>query len=173
MAFGILSHTTVPILVVPPRAVKGTVSSAVPEGGVFDSILHPTDFSETAGKAFAAVEAIAGSTAVSRVTLMHVQDKERLTSHLRDRLEEFNRIDGERLDALTGRLKQRGVADVRIDIAYGSPVQEILRISKEGCSLIAMGGQGRGYTSEILLGSVSHNVGRHSGCPVLLVPAVR
>jgi nucleotide-binding universal stress UspA family protein len=173
VAFGIVSRATVPVLILPVRAVQGKVRSTVREDGLFDRILYPTDFSDTAERAFATVAEIVGSTAVSRATLLHVQDKERVTSHLRDRLEEFNRIDQERLGRLAGRLKEQGHTDVKTEIIYGSPIQEILKMSKEGFTLIIMGSQGRGYISEIFLGSVSHNVVRHSTCPVLLVPAVR
>ena len=161
------------MLILPVRAVQGKVRSTVREDGLFDRILYPTDFSDTAERAFATVAEIVGSTAVSRATLLHVQDKERVTSHLRDRLEEFNRIDQERLGRLAGRLKEQGHTDVKTEIIYGSPIQEILKMSKEGFTLIITGSQGRGYISEIFLGSVSHNVVRHSTCPVLLVPAVR
>jgi len=177
VAFGIISRATLPVLILPLRAVQGEVRSTVRADGLFNSILHPTDFSDTAERAFATVAEIVGSTAVSRATLLHVQDTERVTSHLRDRLDEFNRIDKERLDRLAKRLKEKGHTDVRTEIAHGSPIQEILKkskeMSKEGCTLTIMGSQGRGYISEIFLGSVSHNVVRHSACPVLLVPAVR
>ncbi|MCA1785684.1 MAG: universal stress protein [Desulfobacteraceae bacterium] len=36
-----------------------------------------------------------------------------------------------------------------------------------------MGTQGRGFLGEFFLGSVSHNVARHSVAPVLLVPGLR
>jgi nucleotide-binding universal stress UspA family protein len=59
-------------------------------------------------------------------------------------------------------------------ITYGSPVTEILKkATDDGVTLIVMGSQGRGYISELFLGSVSHNVARHAGVPVLLVPLPR
>ena len=67
-----------------------------------------------------------------------------------------------------------GPAGVRCDITNGSPVNEILKKAREdAASLIVMGSQGRGYISELFLGSVSHNVARHAGMPVLLVPSPR
>jgi len=37
--------------------------------------------------------------------------------------------------------------------------------------LTVMGSQGRGYVSDLFLGSVSHNVARQSVASVLLIPA--
>ncbi|BCU06400.1 universal stress protein [Allochromatium tepidum] len=65
-------------------------------------------------------------------------------------------------------------AEIGIEIAYGAPVTEILRVIREqGARLVVMGSQGRGFIEEIFLGSVSHNVARHSPAAVLLVPAKR
>jgi len=36
-----------------------------------------------------------------------------------------------------------------------------------------MGSQGRGFISEVFMGSVSHGVAMHSGAPLLLIPAKR
>jgi nucleotide-binding universal stress UspA family protein len=39
--------------------------------------------------------------------------------------------------------------------------------------VIVMGSQGRGFISEVFLGSVSHQVVRQAPVPVLLIPALR
>jgi len=138
-----------------------------------EHVLFPTDFSDNAEHAFSYVEKIA-ECGLKRVTLLHVQDKARIDRHLKDRLEEFNRIDTERLERLKAELAKRGVKDVHIDLPYGSPKKEIInRTRQDDVSLVVMGSQGRGYIAELFLGSVSHAVARHSGAPVLLVPAIR
>jgi nucleotide-binding universal stress UspA family protein len=126
-------------------------------------VLFPTDFSDNAEHAFAYVKKIAKCGA-KQVTLLHVQDKGKIDRHLKDRLEEFNKIDTERLE----RLK-----DIRIELPYGSPKKEIIDHTRLGdVSLVVMGSQGRGFIGEIFLGSVSHAVARHSEVPVLLVPLI-
>jgi len=93
-----------------------------------------------------------------------------LGTHLHDRLDQFNTIDRGRLEALKERLRAIGKARVAIDIPYGLPVEEILkRATIAKTSLVVMGSHGRGYISELFLGSVSHNVARHSEAPVLLI----
>jgi nucleotide-binding universal stress UspA family protein len=142
-------------------------------GNMMEHILYPTDFSDNAENAFAYVKELAQS-AAKRVTLLHVQDKVRIGKHLEHRLEEFNRIDRERLERMKSALTQSGGAEVETAIVYGMPVSEILKkVRENGVTLIVMGSQGRGYISELFLGSVSHNVARHSGASVLLVPALR
>lgn len=147
----------------------------------FKHILHPTDFSDTAERAFQYLEHIVSQTKCA-VTLLHVQDKAKIESHLKSRLEEFNRIDAERLERRKEHLLKAGAASVDIRIPFGSPTAAILEEARceepgqAGCgrySLILMGTQGRGFIQEIFLGSVSHNVARHARLPVLFVPALR
>lgn len=136
------------------------------------NILYPTDFSETAYRAFTYLEKIVESGA-KKVTLMHVQDKSKIDKHLKDKLDEFNKIDTERLEMHKKTLLEKGAKDVQIKISYGIPTKEILEEAKKDYSLIVMGSQGRGFIEEIFVGSVSHNVVRNANTSVLLVPALR
>lgn len=87
---------------------------------------------------------------------------------------EFNEIDQARLERLKERLIHIGGREVSIEIPYGSTTREILRaVNNHPYSLIVMGSQGRGFISEVFLGSVSHNIARKAPVPVLLVPAIR
>lgn len=61
--------------------------------------------------------------------------------------------------------------DVRPVLVYSSPAQAILDASK-GADLVVVGSRGRGGFSELLLGSVSHQVAHHARCAVVIVPAV-
>ena len=136
-------------------------------------LLFPTDFSDNAEDAFSYVEKVA-ECGPKRITLLHVQDKAKIDRHLKDRLDEFNRIDTDRLERLKAELVKRGAKDVRIELPYGSPKKEIIdRTRQDDVSLVVMGSQGRGYIAELFLGSVSHAVARHSEAPVLLIPAIR
>jgi len=132
--------------------------------------LFPTDFSQNADIAFAELEKLA-ERGLSQVTLVHVMDKVRLEPHLKDRIEEFTAIDRQRLKDLEERLRKKGVSAVDVQIRYGNPTVEILHAVREiDPALIVMGSQGRGFVSELFLGSVSHNVVRQSKTPILLVP---
>lgn len=134
-------------------------------------VLFPTDFSENADNAFGAIKEMAASGA-KHITLMHVQDRTRIEPHLSHRIEEFNKIDQDRLEKLKKILTKAGNAKVDIDLTYGSPFEEIMKVIKEqDINLVVMGSQGRGFVEEIFLGSVSHNVVRHAKVSVLLVPA--
>ncbi len=140
---------------------------------VGNHVLFPTDFSENADVAFSYIVEMAAGKA-KKITLFHVQDKSRISPHLEDRLEEFNKIDTDRLQSMKKILQEKGNAEVEIVLKYGSPSVEILNFVKEhNVQLVVMGSQGRGFVNEFFLGSVSHNIARHSRSSVLLVPAKR
>ncbi len=133
-------------------------------------ILFSTDFSDTAEEAFQWLKA--REVSLPKLTLMHVQDEVRIGKHLKHRLEEFNRIDGERLERLKKSFNEvHPETEIEIVIDYGKPTRLILNYIKENeICLTVMGSQGRGYIPEIFLGSVSHHVARNSGSNVLFVP---
>lgn len=94
---------------------------------------------------------------------MHVQDKSKIAGHLADKLDEFNRIDAERLAMRKERLVRKGATDIQTKIPYGIPTEEILNELRAGdYSLVVMGSQGRGFVRQLFLGSVSHNIARHA-----------
>ncbi len=137
----------------------------------FEHLLFPTDFSDTAEAAFAWVEEIA-SACRSRVTLLHVQDKARIEPYLSARLEEFNRIDQQRLERMKQSLTEKDAGQVEVKIAFGHPTEEILREADSGaCTLIVMGSHGRGFFAKDILGGVAHNIANHAPLPVIFTPA--
>lgn len=171
----IVQYSKVPVLVLRLAAQPGGEARCVRAGsGKLDGhVLFPTDFSENADNAFVYAEKMAAAGA-RRITLMHVQDKGKIDPHLKHKLEEFNRIDRERLEELKAKLHRQGKAQVDVELCYGSPAAEIMRAVREKkIDLVVMGSQGRGYVKELFLGSVSHNVARRAEAPVLLVPAGR
>jgi nucleotide-binding universal stress UspA family protein len=136
-------------------------------------VLFPTDFSTNADQAFAYVRKLVKD-GVQRVTLLHVQDQFRIDPYLMDRLDEFNQIDEARMLQMKEALQDLGDAEVDCQVLYGSPSAEILKfIGDNQVPLVVMGSQGRGFTQEIFLGSVSHNIARRSTASVLLIPAIR
>ncbi len=175
VAYGIIHNTKKPVLVVPVENKPGEEDACEPVSrrGFNDHVLFATDFSEIADNAFTFVEQLVANGA-RKVTLVHVQDKVKLEKHLKERLEEFNRIDHGRLEELKERLLKKGGPYIEIEIRYGKPFEEITRLVREhNVQLVVMGTQGRSFAGELFLGSVSHNVARSSVAPVLLIPAVR
>jgi nucleotide-binding universal stress UspA family protein len=175
VALAILQRATVPVLVM---RLPVTEDHKLPKCDAVcvdftRHILYPTDFSDTAERAFRYLEAIVKAGA-RRITLLHVQDRTRLSPHLTHKLEEFNRIDTDRLERHRAALLKLGAKEVNIELPFGSPVREILRVARDrAVSEIVMGSQGRGFIAEVFLGSVSHQVARQAAVPVLFIPAVR
>ncbi len=140
---------------------------------ISNHVLFPTDFSDNADLAFTYIMEMASGKA-KKITLLHVQDKSRISPYLENRVEEFNEIDNARLQSMKKILQEKGNAEVDTVLKYGSPSIEILNLAKQlDANLVVMGTQGRGYVKEFFLGSVSHNVARQSISSVLLIPTKR
>jgi nucleotide-binding universal stress UspA family protein len=175
VAYDVICHARKPVLLVRihVKPEEGQVCVQAAHCDFSEHVLFPTDFSENADHAFTYVEKLVAD-GTKRVTLFHVQDKSRIDSHLKHRLEEFNEIDRARLEKLKEALQKKGGAAIQIEVCYGSPFVEIDRLIRErNIHLVIMGSQGRGFVEEVFLGSVSHNVARHSNAAVLLIPAKR
>lgn len=163
-----------PVLLIPItilEAENGEAKCDVLCGDFFRHPLFATDFSEPAGRAFHYLEHIAAHTRPPEVTLLHVQDQGRIQPHLAHRLDEFNRIDRERLDALEVRLKEWGAGTVNKEVEFGRPGPLIVeKIGKGSYSILVIASQGRGYMAEVFLGRVANHVVHRSTIPVLVVP---
>ena len=140
---------------------------------ISNHILFPTDFSINADVAFSYLTEIAARGA-KKITLLHIQDKVRISPYLDNRLEEFDEIDNKRLQKMKNTLQEKGDAAVEIVLKYGSPTVEIIKlVNEQNVKLVVMGNQGRGFVKELFLGSVSNNIARLSPSSVLLVPMNR
>ncbi len=170
-----LTHTRRPLLML---RIHSTDASDAPGCACWPCaplkhLLFPTDFSTTADDAFAYIKRFVGECSPERITIMHVQDRKRIEPHLENRLDEFNTTDRARLEKLREALTVSApAAHLDIELPYGHPAREIVDYcGREAVSLVVMGTQGRGFVSEMFLGSVSHNVARHALAPVLLIPS--
>lgn len=170
-ACSVIRHARVPVLISRVEVLEQGRRCRALCSDLFRHVLFPTDFSDTAEEAFTGLEDLVAQTP-ARVTLLHVQDSIRIEPYLHDRLEEFNRIDRERLERMAAALGERGATEVDYRLALGHPVQEILKEAVSGdYTLIVLGSQGRGYFTQEILGGVAHRVMNHASQPVLLVPS--
>jgi nucleotide-binding universal stress UspA family protein len=139
--------------------------------GVTKHILHATDFSEGANHAFTYLKNVVKDGSVEKVTLLHIQDRNRIEPHLVERVEEFNKIDNNRLKELKKELTELAEIKVSTKILYGDPHVEIIKeLNESKATMIIMGTQGRGFLRELFVGSVSQFIARKSVVPVFLVP---
>ena len=135
---------------------------------MFNRVLFPTDFSETAEKALDYLGKIALETGCA-VTVMHVLEAKAGGPAETQREEEAAQY---LLDAKQRRLQTLGAHEVTIELLHGKASEEIVRRAEKGdFSIIIMGGQGKGFLKEIFLGSVANEVARHAAVPLLFVPA--
>jgi nucleotide-binding universal stress UspA family protein len=133
-------------------------------------VLYATDFSDGAEAALTALRDRV-MTPGAEVHLVHVQDETRLVPHLSHRLEEFDRIDHERLDRIASSLREHGAGTVTRNVVLGHPVAEIVRAAEASAAhLVVLGRHGRSRLREMLLGSTAHTVATLSPVPVLVVP---
>ncbi len=176
----LLQQTDLPVFLIKLRQVQETPDSdrpvlccITPCKEAFRHILYPTDFSDTARYAFDIVQRLApGPT--ERITLFHVQASGKVDLTNAAQLEEFNRIDMERLQVLRHELQKTATVDVDIALGQGPAARLIVDKTRSvRATMIVMGSQGRGYISDIFLGGVTYQVLRHTPVPVLVIPARR
>ena len=175
VAHALLQSAEKPVLLLPFNilAEKDEDRCQVICGDFLRHILFATDFSDVAENAFEHLRNIVETTKAD-VTLYHVQDKARIEPHLTDKLEEFNRVDLERLHRLERDLVELGAPHVEKVIEYGRPAKLLVETANSGAySLLVMGNQGRGFLAEAFLGRVAHYVAHHADIPVLFVPLSR
>ncbi len=129
-----------------------------------------TDFSRHSGEVFKyAEEALAAR--LDALSLMHVQDKVVMKHHDQATIDKFNRIDTARLNECTSSLRNKTNAPVFCVLAEGAVVPEIIREAKQAkASLIILGTHGKGYFSDMVLGSTASAVVQLLESNCLLIP---
>ena len=151
------------------------------EGVLFKTILYPTDFSEVARKALDYIKQLRQS-GVEEVVVLHVFDQRELRNLAAlgglngnwpiDLDQELTKREVEHLknvQEIVDQLKESGLRAKAI-VREGIPLREILRTAKnEQISLIVLGSHGKTNLQEVMLGSVSEGVIRHSQQPVLVI----
>ncbi|MBC3888937.1 hypothetical protein GH810_11495 [Acetobacterium paludosum] len=170
VANNVINNSSKPVLLIRDNREDEDASTKC---DLISHLLFSTDFSENADIAFEYVKEMV-KCGVPKVTLVHVQDQSKIEPYLSNRLLEFNEIDQERLQKLKDQLLTLGNIEVDMQIPFGAPISEIIRIiNEQKISLVVMGTQGRGFVKEVFVGSLSHNIVRTSPTSVLLIPGNR
>lgn len=133
---------------------------------LFSKVLYPTDWSACAKATLEQVTKLRDLT--GQVVVSHVMD-ERVLRHVdAAKIEEFRQNDLRRLEEVKANLKHRGFS-VHTHLHVGSPFVEINRVAdEENVSLIVIGKKGKTNLKEMLWGSTSEQVVRHSNRSVLV-----
>lgn len=137
-------------------------------------VMHATDFSDTADRAFDVIKALDSDGLIDKISFVHVQGHHAIALKdpvSRDTLTDQNM---EELEELRNSLSDKTRDDSEIIITFGTPGKEIVQAIRDNdVTLVVMGSQGKGFVHEFFLGGVSSQVTRFSKVPVLLVPAER
>ncbi len=170
VAWELVRRSRIPVFLKRIEATRPDPEAAleVRSSGLPDRVLHPTDFSEVAARAWPFVQALV-RVGVPEVKLVHV--------HAVGNNEA--RSEGQvRLVELAGRLRaierpaEFGPVRVEVEVRGGTPSEEILNLGGlDSHCLVVMGTQGRGFFPGVVLGSESRQVVRRAAAPVLLIPA--
>lgn len=172
-ADAILRHVTIPVLVIKVNRLRELPRETCAEfcDSLFGTVMLATDFSPASAGAVETARTLAAGGASLR--LVHIQEHSRIFPHLASRLDEFNREDRRRLEALAAELRQLGAREVSLEVRTDHPVRGLLAAVREwGPRLVLVGRHGRGGAWNRLIGSTSHDVARESPAPVLVVPSL-
>lgn len=149
---------------------------------MFARILYPTDFSDVSRKALEYVKRLreAGTREVIVTHVVEPGDVIRFAADISSLPKPACEADAElqkqlekavrkELEVIESELKDSGF-EVKIVVGSGDPVREVLKVeAEEAVSAIVIGSHGKSNIKEMLLGSVSEGIIRHSRSPVLVV----
>ncbi len=170
----VIQQTRNPVLMIRVKSLgentAGEVTCGLEAREITRHALLLTDFSETAVLAMK----YAGDHLVERlrnITLMHVQDRVVMKHHDPKTIEKFNEIDSQRMQELTHSLRRKTKAPVRCVLTGGTVVPEIMReVKQSDISLIIAGTHGKGYFSDMVLGSTVFAIIQLVEANCLLIP---
>jgi nucleotide-binding universal stress UspA family protein len=138
---------------------------------MFENILVAVDGSKNSDDAFDVAMDIAQKYG-SQLFVLHVfQGGTGLSIMVSPSFEDDLRSVGQQiLNSYEAKVKEARLQNVIMLLQEGDAAQRIIETANEvKCGLIIIGSRGRGGFKELLLGSVSHKVTNHAGCPVLVV----
>jgi nucleotide-binding universal stress UspA family protein len=164
-AWGVVQTARLPILLLPGRE-EGANAEGEEAPVQISRIVHPTDFSPMASRALGFARDLAVEAGLP-ITLVHVLESGPGPGKS-DRTEDAARQD---LASIAEDLEAEGVREVEVRLRRGVVWKCILQSAEaEPGSLIVMGTRGRGFVSNLILGSQSREVVRRARDPMILIP---
>lgn len=155
-----------------PVPVMTVTPNAAGSDRTFDSVLLPTDGSETAAAAVAVgLDLAAGLDATVHPLSVVETDRSKLLSSLASEgtSETLLRDATETVETIADTARDRGL-DTVISVEEGDPAETILEyVDGESIGLVAVGTAGRGGFERALLGSVADEIIRTAPVPVVTV----
>jgi nucleotide-binding universal stress UspA family protein len=143
-------------------------------------ILYATDLSEGASQAFGYAISLALSND-AKISIITIYEKMTHNTNIEMRSDDFKTAKIKLAETIKSRLalyfakEKNGEGEYEklienIYVAYGQPVEEILRHAKAGnYDLIVMGTHGHGFLFSALIGSTARKMVKQSEIPVLVV----
>lgn len=137
-----------------------------------DTILCPTDFSESAQAAFSLAQSLARDHG-ARIVALHALPVPLMTAHPA-LSQDAGDIRESILEQLQAEYPPTGDVPLDYQVVEGNPPDEILEAASDlGCDLIVMGTHGRSGLRRLFMGSVAEKVLREADCPVITVRTPR
>jgi nucleotide-binding universal stress UspA family protein len=164
----VVHHSSRPIFIYKLKKEMGKKEGFFCED-VFSRILYVTDFSETSEKCIPYIQKMMIKTK-QKLTILHVQDMRNLKHVAPEKIEEFNKLDLERLDGLRKKFSAFGFKNVMSLLSTGYSISEILNYARtEEATIIVLGRKGKSNIKEMLMGGVAQTIVHKSEVPVFLV----
>jgi nucleotide-binding universal stress UspA family protein len=164
VSMAILRRSRTSVLIVRHKIIEGltgkTYEMSCPR--ILFRVLCPVDFSKFSDNAIALVSTAMG---VGEVILLHVVSQGETEAEIEDALKKANG----QIEVIRSSLATRGI-NARTIISTGSPAFEITRIAdEEEVSVIWMSSHGKGWFSDLLIGSTAHTVAMNTKRPVIII----
>ena len=135
---------------------------------IFDSPMLVTDWSEPCERALELVGSL--NSVIKKAIIFHDMDSKILKKHDEEEIEIIKKRSSAKLDGFCSVLKKAGI-DAESHLGAGELLEEIIRISRERqATMIIIGTSSKSRFSELLHGSISHEIAKVSELPTLLVP---
>jgi len=159
-----LRHAKVPLLIMRHQLIEDLTKYHYEKfcPMIFSSVLCPTDFSAFAEET---IRTIASMPGVGRIVLVHVVTR----GETDDEIRKLERDAGLHLDRMAAVLTTGGIPVTTV-VRTGNTAREVLVVAgEEDCSLIALNSYGRGWFSDLLIGSTAAEIARSADLPVLVL----
>ena len=169
-AWEVVRHAPMPVLIDKFEVIEelGEVQCRRVCAESFKVILHPTDFSDCANRAFNVVKRLKAA-GTERVILLHVQDARVMQYRSQQQRDEFDREDMRRLEQMQNALSLSGLSS-KVLLRTGIPIHQTLEVGEEeNVGTFVLGIRGRSVAAQLLTGSTFENVLRESRRPVLAI----